>query len=258
MSQILLVDDELDLMKMVAYQFRSRGHQVIQAGDGQEALEILKNQKPDLILLDLNMPNMGGIETYQQLCVGGAKPSYPVMILTARANTESLFKQFDIDGFMAKPFDVSVLIEEAEGIIKRHHRLHSRGNFSMLRSKKIFLVDDDPESFEKVSSVLLHAGYAVFPASSANQAIERVKLDMPDLVLAKLGLRDNAGDIVAASLRNAPETKNIPVIVYMPKGNKHDPAVMNNLREKKAVYTLVECADGLELVAVIDQFWAEK
>ncbi|MBI3602605.1 MAG: response regulator transcription factor [Candidatus Omnitrophica bacterium] len=119
-KKILIVDDETDLVQMIAFQFSARGFQTQTASDGVEALDQLRNFTPDLIILDVNMPRMGGIEFYNKICNSNSKPLYPVLVLTARANIKDLFQQFDIDGFMIKPFEIDQLICEAEVIIKRH------------------------------------------------------------------------------------------------------------------------------------------
>ena len=67
----------------------------------------------------MNMPQMGGMEFYQEICYGGSRPKYPVLVLTARANMEQLFKEINIDGFMVKPFEINDLFYEIETIIQK-------------------------------------------------------------------------------------------------------------------------------------------
>ncbi len=118
LKKILIVDDEADLAQMIAFQFSAKGFQTKIASDGVEALNQLQNFTPDLIILDVNMPRMGGIEFYNKICNSNGKPLYPVLVLTARANIKDLFQPFDIDGFIIKPFEIDQLICEAEIIIK--------------------------------------------------------------------------------------------------------------------------------------------
>lgn len=117
--KILIIDDEADLTQMIGFQFTSKGFEVQTAGDGVEGLEKLKKFRPDLIILDMNMPRMGGIEFYSKICGPDGKPMYPVLVLTARANVQGLFKDLEIDGFMIKPFEIDQLITEVELIIKK-------------------------------------------------------------------------------------------------------------------------------------------
>ena len=101
---ILLIDDEVNLQQLMKITLKSRNYHVETANNGLEGLTKLETVKPDLIILDMNMPKMGGLEFYQKICDGNSRPKYPVLVLTARANMEQLFKQLNIDGFMAKPF----------------------------------------------------------------------------------------------------------------------------------------------------------
>ena len=118
-KKILIIDDEVDLTQMIGFQFKAKGFDVQTAGDGVEALGMVHTFKPDLIILDMNMPRMGGIEFYSKICGTNGRPLYPVLVLTARANVQNMFKDLDIDGFMIKPFDIEELVNEAETIIKK-------------------------------------------------------------------------------------------------------------------------------------------
>ena len=116
---ILLIDDEVSLQQLVRMTLKTKGYNVEIAGNGFEGLEKLKTLKPDLIILDMNMPKMGGLEFYQKICCGGDHPKYPVLVLTARANMEQLFKEVNIDGFMAKPMEIDDLLKEVDIIIQK-------------------------------------------------------------------------------------------------------------------------------------------
>src|ERR1039458_9621785 len=98
-AKILVIDDEEDLRENLKYVLEKNGYVVKLASDGIKGLEVLESYSPDLIILDLNMPHMGGIEFYQKICVRDL-PIYPVFVLTARANMEKFFKDFNVDGFM--------------------------------------------------------------------------------------------------------------------------------------------------------------
>ncbi len=119
---ILIIDDEKDLVEMLQFQFEAQGFQTITAQNGQEGLERLKTTTPDLIILDMNMPKMGGVEFYTHICGADSKPKYPVFVLTARANMEKLFKEFEVQGFMAKPFEINRLIAEIERIVNKEKK----------------------------------------------------------------------------------------------------------------------------------------
>lgn len=119
---ILVIDDEIDIQQLVKMALRSRGYHVETASNGQEGLVKLESFKPDLIILDMNMPKMGGLNFYQKICDSQDRPKYPVLVLTARTNLESLLTQMNIDGFQAKPFEIDELLEKVSEIINRRDR----------------------------------------------------------------------------------------------------------------------------------------
>ena len=124
---ILLIDDEQDLVDMIGFQLRARGFRVDTAPDGRAGLERLKTVKPDLIVLDMNMPNMGGIEFFQNICDEHSNPRYPVFVLTACTNMmiwNTLFADSKIEGFMPKPFEIEQLISAIDEATRR--RGHAR------------------------------------------------------------------------------------------------------------------------------------
>ena len=115
---ILVIDDEMDLQEMVKFALMTQGYRIETASNGLEGLDKLKTLTPHLIILDLNMPKMGGLEFYQNICDERDQSLYPVLVLTARANMEELLKDFNIDGFMAKPFELDELLKEVDTILK--------------------------------------------------------------------------------------------------------------------------------------------
>ncbi len=116
---ILLIDDEIDLQQLTKIALSSRGYIVETANNGLEGLGKLETIKPDLIILDMNMPKLGGLGFYQKICNGQDRPPYPVLVLTARTNLEQLLKQMNVDGFMAKPFEIDELLHQVDAIIEK-------------------------------------------------------------------------------------------------------------------------------------------
>ncbi len=120
-ASILVIDDEADLRQLVKIVLEFAGYQVETAADGLEGLERLKAFNPDLIVLDMNMPKMGGLEFYQKICDAPHHPRYPVLILTARANVDKLRDDLGIEGLMTKPFEIDELLKKVESIIRKNN-----------------------------------------------------------------------------------------------------------------------------------------
>jgi DNA-binding response OmpR family regulator len=116
---ILVVDDEEDLREAMKFQLQANGFDVITASDGIEALERLKEKTPDLILLDVNMPRMTGLEFCNHIKDENGELNPAVLIVSARANIEEAFKGLNIKGLIIKPFDLDELINKAKEIISQ-------------------------------------------------------------------------------------------------------------------------------------------
>ena len=253
-NKILVIDDEPDLREMVQYQFQAKGFEVFTAEDGLVGLERLKEITPDLIILDMNMPRMGGIEFYHKICGSDNKPKYPVLVLTARANLEQLFKELDVNGFMTKPFEIDQLIKEGETIIKKTKRL---GPVSIERDltkpRSVFIAEDDSEAFKKISVAFLEAGYKVDSAKSGTSAIEKMMMTPPDVALIKLGLKDIPGDIVAMRLKRLSKTSDVKTVLYTPKSDQSNLTVIRKIGEKEGITATVEYMNPDELIEAADK-----
>ncbi len=247
-NKVLIIDDEVDLAEMVAYQFKAKGFDVQTAADGVEGLEKLTTFKPDLIILDINMPRMGGIEFYNRIAGSDGVPLYPVLVLTARANVEGLFKDLPIDGFMTKPFDVDELIAQAHLIIQSKQQHFSFETWGEKTPKKICIAQHDPKVFDQVTGVFVNALYTVIPARSGIMAIERIITLLPDVGIIDLGLQDIAGDVVIFRLSQVCKTMNIKFLLTSPKGILRDQKVIDRLAAKSGFLALVEYEDPQELL----------
>lgn len=112
MSNVLIVDDMASMRKMVSFTLESAGHQVTQASDGDEALNIAKGAKFDLVITDVNMPNMDGITLTAELRKLDAFKFTPILLLTTEAGKEKKMegKAAGATGWLVKPFDPDKLL----------------------------------------------------------------------------------------------------------------------------------------------------
>jgi len=109
-QKILLVDDSDDFREAVKSRLAASGYEVTEATDGSKALEAMKSQIPDLIILDIKMPQMDGYTFIKNLEKEGK--DVPVIILTAYRDMESLFKMEGISDFFLKSDDMGVLVKK--------------------------------------------------------------------------------------------------------------------------------------------------
>jgi two-component system, chemotaxis family, chemotaxis protein CheY len=120
MQSILAVDDSASMRQMVSFTLKGAGYNVIEAADGQEALEKARGAKVDLVLTDQNMPKMDGISLVKSL---RGLPSYagtPILILTTESSDEmkARGKAAGATGWLVKPFDPAKLLDVIKRVIR--------------------------------------------------------------------------------------------------------------------------------------------
>ncbi len=119
-KKILIVDDERDMSYFLGVRLRSQGYTVATAKDGLEALETIKTDQPDLILLDIMMPKMSGYEVCRTLKQSETTKHIPVIFLTARDQAQDRAAALSSGGddFLAKPFESQALLMKITTWIK--------------------------------------------------------------------------------------------------------------------------------------------
>lgn len=120
MKTVLIVDDSSVMRQMVSHALESSGlYRCVRAGDGEEGVAILKKEKPDLIITDLNMPNMNGLEFISAIRAHPAHHFTPILLLTTETG-ETLrdeAKQRGATGWIVKPFNAEKLLRTMEKIL---------------------------------------------------------------------------------------------------------------------------------------------
>jgi two-component system alkaline phosphatase synthesis response regulator PhoP len=120
--KILLVDDEPDILEFVGYNLKKEGFNVTTASNGEEAMKIAQSQNPHLIILDVMMPGMDGIETCEEIRKISALKDSLIVFLTARGEDYSQIAGFDAgaDDYITKPIKPKVLISRVKALLKRY------------------------------------------------------------------------------------------------------------------------------------------
>jgi DNA-binding response OmpR family regulator len=120
MKKILIVDDEPNIVMSLEYTFKKNSFEVFIARDGQEALDILKNALPDIIILDVMMPNVDGYNTLEQIKNDARLKHTKVIFLSAKNKEKDIEKGLLLgaDLYMTKPFSVKKLVEQVNELTK--------------------------------------------------------------------------------------------------------------------------------------------
>ena len=124
-NRVVCIEDEPEMIDLVRLILSRKGFQVVGAMGGREGLEVIAREKPDLVLLDLMMPDMDGWEVYQKMKANEATKHIPVIVVTAKA--QSIDKVLGlhiakVDDYVTKPFGPQELLESVEKVLTRHEK----------------------------------------------------------------------------------------------------------------------------------------
>ncbi|HEX8515421.1 MAG TPA: response regulator transcription factor [Bacteroidia bacterium] len=119
--KILLVDDEQDILEFLSYNLKKEGYNVFTANNGKEAIVVAKKENPDLIILDVMMPDMDGIETCREIRELPGLKDVMIAFLTARSEDYSQIAGFEVgaDDYINKPIKPRVLISRITALLRR-------------------------------------------------------------------------------------------------------------------------------------------
>jgi two-component system phosphate regulon response regulator PhoB len=118
---ILVVDDERDIVELIRYNLSQAGFRVVTASDGQQALELARRERPDLVVLDLMLPVMPGTEVARILKQDEKSRAVPILMLTARGSEIDRIVGFELgaDDYVVKPFSPRELVLRVQAILRR-------------------------------------------------------------------------------------------------------------------------------------------
>ena len=117
--KVLIADDEPNIVVSLEFLMKREGHQVLLARDGAQALELIRREKPDLVLLDLMMPVMSGFDVCQQVRADESLAGVKILMLTAKGRDTDVAQGLGLgaDGYMTKPFSTKELAAKVRGML---------------------------------------------------------------------------------------------------------------------------------------------
>lgn len=148
-ERLLVVDDEANLRSMLRAALRHHGFEVTMAADGREALDALDEVRPDLVVLDVMMPDLDGFEVCRRMRAGN--DATPVLFLTARDGTEDKVRGLKLgaDDYVEKPFSLEELVARIEAILRRTGAAAASSNVLELEDVRL---DDDAHTVVKADT----------------------------------------------------------------------------------------------------------
>ncbi|MCG6134315.1 MAG: PAS domain S-box protein [Nostoc sp. LLA-1] len=168
---ILIVDDDINIRELLRQQLENEGYNVREAKNGMNAIQQIKIARPDLILLDVMMPQISGFDVAAVLKNDPLTADIPIIILSIIENKERGY-HIGIDRYLTKPIDSEKLINEIGLLL-------SQGT----SSKKVLVVDKNASTLKVISDVLQTQGYNVIEASNPQECIHKALSAKPDMII---------------------------------------------------------------------------
>lgn len=227
-KKVLIVDDSQIILKTLSNRLRLEGYHVLPAADGSTAVSTVRQERPDLILLDINFPpdvaHGGGVAWDGFLILNWVRRmdeavNTPVIIITGEDPNKHKNRcvAAGVSGFFQKPIDGDALVSSIRAIL--FPGTSSTTSASVPTGpKKVLFVDDENDWRFMATIYLKESGYEVLTASNGQEAILHTQSAKPDLILLDLHLDGESGlDVMKLLKQKAP---NVPIILYT--GRDHD------------------------------------
>lgn len=192
-KRILIVDDQMDWRLLVRMSLDSYNVEIIEADDGQKGINLAESARPDLIIMDNNMPVLSGYEAIKKVRANPATRSMPIIMLTSKGFDSQMKEMImlDISEFISKPFEEDKLIESIEKIIGKlppKNGPAARQEEVTLSKKIVMYVENNyvkRQIFEEVG-----IGSKVVEVTTKKEFIDQVKQLVPDIIICSPKLLD--------------------------------------------------------------------
>jgi CheY-like chemotaxis protein/signal transduction histidine kinase len=202
---VLVIDDDAEAREMLQRYLDKSGYQVEIAGGGEEGLRLAKKAQPDLIILDVMMPNMDGWEVLSLLKADPELTSIPVVILSMMED-KSVAYSLGASDYLLKP----ITREQLTKILQKYHFSHNES------ARLVMIIDDDPVNRDMVARMLKKAGFRVGKVEDGRIALNYIEKKQPDLILLDLQMPEMDGFEFVARLHKI-YGDSIPVILMTAK-----------------------------------------
>ena len=162
MQKVLVVEDEVDIADLIRFNLERSGYEVLKAHDGIAGTEVAIKERPDLVILDLMLPGRDGYGVFRELKRDARTSSIPIIMLTARAQTEDRIQGLEVgaDDYLTKPFSPKELVLRVQSILRRSEAPPGNvefefGPFRFDKNSVKFYLEDEPMDLTSTEFKLL-------------------------------------------------------------------------------------------------------
>jgi len=239
-TKVLVVDDDRRMVKTICDILKVKGYTALDAYSGREAVEKVKSDQPDCVIMDIRMPGTDGVEALEM--IKAIAPDLPVVLMSAYATEEQIAEAITRGAYtvLTKPIDIQIVL----------------AFLSLLRKEEsVLIVDDDPNFCRTLRDILEARGYVVETEGSPENVIRRMEQEYKLVVLLDLKLGDTDGLDVLRTIRAKYPTK--PVVLVTAYAGEKASSIEKGLQV--GAYTcLYKPFGGEELGRLIEEIRHKK
>ena len=224
---VLVIEDNAKNMKLVRLLLQMGDYRVREAVDAEKGIALAKQERPDLILMDIQLPGMDGLQATGLIKADPQLGAIPVVALTSYAmeGDKACALEAGCDGYITKPIDTERFLD----VIRTYIRPSSNDDTPRRQARqhnttRILIVDDDPKNVKLMCGLLNREDYELSTAANGLSALERVHKTPPDLILLDVMMPGMDGYEVTRRLKAGAETKAIPIILITALDSPEDRA----------------------------------
>jgi response regulator RpfG family c-di-GMP phosphodiesterase len=246
--QILVVEDSAVTRRALTKRLKDYGAEVTQAEDGQQGLEMAMSGKFDLIISDVEMPRLTGLDLCQKLKENPATRAIPVIIMSSLDGDSEIDRGFQVGAaaYISKVDAPSQLSEVIDRILKKA---------AFQRERTVLVVDDSFTIRKLVEKGLSEAGFQVVTAKNGKEALEVMRNRKPDLILSDIDMPEMNGVEFCKAVHSDPDLALIPFVIM--SANSHRAMVRRMLQRGVAAY-LVKPFNLEQLVTTIEKLLSDQ
>jgi two-component system, cell cycle response regulator len=222
-ARILVLEDNHANLELMRYLLGAFGYDPLYARNGKDGLEIARRDVPDLILCDVQMPEMDGYEVLSHLKAAPALRHIPVIAVTAFAMVGDREKmlQAGFDGYISKPITPESFIREMESFLPEALRAPPPAHLAKQKADEspaaahgytMVVVDNIQVQIDLASSIFKHAGYRVFSAQDPERALALIREHRPDIIVSDVCMPMGSGYALIEAVKADPELRDIPFV----------------------------------------------
>ncbi|MEI6984609.1 MAG: PleD family two-component system response regulator [Rhodospirillaceae bacterium] len=238
-ARVLVVDDVIPNVKLLAAKLTREYFEVLTAYNGQQALDLVKKESPDIVLLDVMMPGMDGYEVCQRIRSDPQTMHIPIVMVTALSDISDRVRGLEAgaDDFLTKPVNDIALFARVRSLVRLkmmmdewRMRESTSGHFGVLNSgvnissestekARVLVLEDSVHDLDKILDTLKRDGGDVYTALTGAEALDRTLFEEFELVIVSLTLLHEDGLRLCSQLRSNERTRQVPILLMVDDGD---------------------------------------